>query len=398
MENIQLQGKNERLEYLDFLRGIAVLGLLFMNMPYMGAFDTGYVQHDPSLLSDDIMLSIRAFLFDGRFRSLFCMLFAIGLFIQFKSYQSKNLNFYIILKSRLNWLLVFGLLHCIFIWSGDILILYALCGFYLLRYLDEPTDKLFRKGKLFFTIGIVIFTLECLLWSYLDTPIVRDSAQFLETYDTLNEGYGATLVINLFTALFYILTFPVLSLFYLCGVMMLGLALFKSGQLQNGFSQKHVRLLFVITIVVSTTAACLSIFTPGIGQYLDEVLGSVSGLAMALLIWHWVITTRLYSSLNIISIAIKHVGTMAFTFYIFQSITGTMLLRYLYPEWNLSFDLIDYVGLALSLIVIQLVVALIYKRVFHQGPLEYIWRRLVNRVRLSQISESGVITDSNNGM
>ena len=75
-----------------------------------------------------------------------------------------------------------------------------------------------------------------------------------------------------------------------------------------------------------------------------------------------------------------------------------MLLRYLYPEWNLSFDLIDYVGLALSLIVIQLVVALIYKRVFHQGPLEYIWRRLVNRVRLSQISESGVITDSNNGM
>jgi len=374
-------GNRERIEYLDFLRGIAVLGLLFMNIPFMGAFETGYVRHDPAIMSDNLMLTLSNFFFDGRFRSLFCLLFAIGLFLQSQSYQRQNLNTYVSLKSRLNWLLLFGLIHCTFIWSGDILILYALSGFYLMRRLDWPAERLMQKGKLFFLIGIGISVLEALAWTYFETPITRDSTKFIETYEMLNEGYTYTIMVNFFIGVFYIVTFPILSLFYIGGVMMLGLGLFKSGELRNGFSQQQTRILLAITVSFSSIAAYLTVFQPQTGRYIAEIISFVSGLSMALLIWHWVIKSRLYEQTNLIVIAIKRVGTMAFTFYITQSIAGTLLLRYLYPEWNLSFNLVDYFMLALTLVVIQLIIALVYKQMFRQGPLEFLWRKLVRHVQ-----------------
>ena len=368
----------ERLPYLDFLRGVAVLGLLFMNLPHMGLFELGYVNHTPALFSDQVADGVKAVFLDGRFRSLFCLLFGIGLYLQSQSYQMKGLQHKAILKSRIGWLLVFGFIHCVFIWPGDILIMYALCGYYLYERLDYSAEKLWRRGRLFFLIGIVLMLAMTLLVSIAEETPTRDSESFTQAYEMLTSGYGTYVIQNLMVAGATVLLFLLFALWSLGGVMLIGIALFKSGKLVNGFTGKEVVFLLTATILVSAIDIYTSLY---VTWFRDELgfFGSISGLTMALLIWQLVLKTKVYAKSNFLVTSVKRVGGMALSFYIFQSLVMTTVFRVLYPEWNLSFTQIDYLLLALAFILLQLIIAYVYKGIFNQGPLEYLWRKLVSK-------------------
>ncbi|QOL26805.1 DUF418 domain-containing protein [Thalassotalea sp. LPB0316] len=382
--------QGNRILYLDFLRGIAVLGLLLMNMPSMGIPEMGYVSYEPDLLGDKIYSLFQALFFDGRFRSLFCLLFSIGLYLQYLSYQNKNLNSYVILKSRLNWLLVFGLIHCIFLWPGDILILYALTGMYLMSKLDWPAKKLIKRGLTFFAIGLIISAAQLsLIEYYSEGPTTRHSTEYLEALAVIKGSYWEVLKVNTLMAFAYVITFPILALFYFGGVMMLSLGLYKSGQLQHGFNQKQLFLLIIITLVFSTIDAYFAVFRPDIHYMMTGLIGSISGLSMALLIWHLVLTLKLADSTAWLSTCLQRTGRMAFSFYILQSIVMAGIFRYLFPELNETFTLTDYALVSVSFILLQMLIANRYLRHFKQGPLEKLWRYLVRRsmIKASQSTE-----------
>ena len=381
-----MEWSGERLAYLDFLRGFAVLGLLLMNITHMGLFEVGYAHFEPSLFSDRLVEAIKAVLFDGRFRSLFCLLFGIGLYLQSLSYQKRDLASYPILKTRVRWLLVFGLLHCILIWPGDILILYALSGLYLIGRLDWSSRKLLSKGKLYFGIGILITALETFAYWYFDQPINRDSAAFTEAYNAMLSGYGERVIVNAAVALIYIVSYPVLAFFYIVGVMLIGIGLFKNGKLTQGFESKEVSQLIWVTLLVSAINAYLALFYSDLNSYFGMLLGSVSGLTMALLIWHWVLKTKVFDSDNLLVAACKRVGGMALTFYILQSLAMTMLLQVLNPDWILTFTQFDYMKLAVGFIFVQLLLGYLYKQYFKQGPLEFVWRKVVEK-KVKRLSE-----------
>ena len=377
--NIAMEQKT-RLPYLDLLRGIAVLGLLFMNLPGMGIPDMGYVRLQPDLLSDQIIATIQSLFFDGRFRTLFCLLFGIGLYLQYQSYRRKELNAYVILKSRLKWLFLFGLIHCVFIWPGDILIMYALSGLYLYSKLEWSAEKLIKRGTVFFAVGLVIMSLEVFLTEYFrEEALTRSSAEYLEALSIVKGSYLDIVIVNLVFALAYILTFPILILFYIGGTMMLGLGLFKSGKLQYGFDNKELIILIVVTVVVSGFDAIFAFAWPEIRQSFITMPGTISGFSMALLIWHFVLKLDLANSKAWLSQALQKVGRMAFTLYISQSLVMAGLFRYAYPEWNETFVLLDYMAITLGFTLFQLVFASWYLNNFQQGPLEKLWRNLVNK-------------------
>lgn len=380
-----------RIVSLDFLRGIAVLGLLLMNIVSMGAVEIGYVRFEPDLLSDKIIAGIQVALFDGRFRSLFCILFAIGLYLQSLSYQRDQLNSYVILKSRIHWLLIFGLIHCIFIWPGDILILYALTGLYIVSKLDWPAEKLLKRGFIFFVIGMVILVAEVLFLT--DAPLTRGEEAYQELLSGVHEGYLYYLILNAFLAVIYIVTFPILSLFYFAGVMFLGLGLYKSGRLQQGFNRKEVNSLVILTLLFSIVDVYWAV--KGLHPEMRGVIGSASGLTMALLIWHIVIKSNLAERMGWLSQALQRTGRMAFTSYILQSIVMVSLFRFIYPQWIESFSLIDYMQVAACFIIFNLVFAYYYFDVFKQGPLEKLWRYLVNKTYNKQKAEYAITQQEN---
>jgi len=372
-----------RLAYIDFLRGVAVLGLLLLNAPFMGLIELGYVPTEPVAQSDYVVATINSLFLDGRFRSLFCLLFGIGIYLQFNSYARKGYIPKNLLMSRLQWLLAFGIAHCTFIWNDDILILYALSGFFLLKRMEWSAEQQFKKGLMFFAIGMLITFAEVgamVLWG---ESMVRGSESFNDAYATLTLPYYETVIRNLFFAVLYIVTFPLLSLFYLCGVMLIGIGLFRSGKLQTGFDKSELKVLWLVTVVFSLFSVVSLFYDFRFWQNFVMSFTSVSGLSMALLIWHYVVTSELYSNNGWLVSSIRKVGTMALSFYILQSLVFTTLLRYLMPELILNSSLHVYSLMALAFVFVQLVLASVYKQCFNQGPLEYIWRRLANRERVS---------------
>ena len=374
-----------RLSYLDFLRGIAVLGLLLMNAPLMGIVDVGgYLPISEMSASDSIVRGVNAIFFDGRFRSLFCVLFGIGLYLQFNSYQNKGLDPHSILKTRLKWLFLFGFLHAVLIWFGDILMLYAMSGAVLLSKMNDSAESLIKRGIIWFLIGVVILAVFSIFAITAEPEVIRGSEEYLAGLAVTTSGYFNDWLSNLVVAFAFVLSFPFVSVFYLCGPMMIGIGLFKAGYLKTGFDKPTLIGLFIATIIVAAIDFFLAVYHLDLWLKVANILGSLSGFTMALMIWHFVLISKVHEKSGLLVMAIRRVGEMALTFYIMQSVIVTLLLQVIFPEWLETFSLVNYMLLSFAVMALQLVIALLYKRPDNQGPLEFLWRKLVNRSIIKQ--------------
>ncbi len=132
--------QKERIVILDALRGIAILGILLMNIPGFALPDP--VILDPSVLNEWGTINYKTWYFiewfmEGSQRALFSLLFGAGI-ILFISRQEKKIEglwpadyFY----RRQLWLLLFGLFHgFILLWFWDILFNYACLGMILFAF------------------------------------------------------------------------------------------------------------------------------------------------------------------------------------------------------------------------------------------------------------------------
>jgi uncharacterized protein len=93
---------------IDVIRGLAVLGILFINIYFFGNAISGYASHESNPLHDILVELFSNFFIEGRFISLFSMLFGVGLAIQFDRLSAQNRDAYQLVKSRLKWLVISG--------------------------------------------------------------------------------------------------------------------------------------------------------------------------------------------------------------------------------------------------------------------------------------------------
>jgi uncharacterized protein len=123
----------ERLRMLDVLRGCALLGILLMNIPYFGMPAAAYAQLHKWGGDDGANLwtfFVQWTLFEGKMRALFSILFGAGiiLFVEHATARRDTVGVADLYVRRMLWLMLFGILHAWFIWYGDILYPYAICG------------------------------------------------------------------------------------------------------------------------------------------------------------------------------------------------------------------------------------------------------------------------------
>ncbi len=143
--------QSERIIILDSLRGIAILGILLMNI---GSFGLPGFSHDPSIVGETGLnyntWYYVSLLFDGTQRALFSMLFGAGIILFVRSAENKSTGIkpadYFFRRQL--WLLVFGLFDIfILLWSGDILLDYALWGMVLFTFRNlSPKALLIAAG------------------------------------------------------------------------------------------------------------------------------------------------------------------------------------------------------------------------------------------------------------
>jgi uncharacterized protein len=182
----------ERLPVLDILRGFALLGILIMNMP--GFSSSMFAEADGShlwtSLLDQRAEQLRDMLFSGKFNSMFSLLFGIGFTIQFARMEQRDpANATRLYLRRLIVLAVFGVVHAVVFWTGDVLHVYALLGLVLVLGLRRVSDR-----------GIVALIVACLVYPALSgvlrvlvitKDIVAERVRVAQAFEASNNAaYG----------------------------------------------------------------------------------------------------------------------------------------------------------------------------------------------------------------
>lgn len=125
---------SERYVILDALRGFALLGICMANFPEFSLFT--FLKPEaaaalPTAAIDRFVRYLTYVFVDGKFYTLFSLLFGIGFSLIITHAMQKGADGFRIFYRRMTVLAVIGFLHLMFIWSGDILMLYALLGLLL---------------------------------------------------------------------------------------------------------------------------------------------------------------------------------------------------------------------------------------------------------------------------
>lgn len=133
---------SERITVLDTLRGFALFGILIGNLSIFAGWHIMTSEQRealPTAALDSILKFFEVALVTGKFYTVFAFLFGIGFAIQMARASARGATFIRRYVRRLLILLGIGLVH-LYIWSGDILVIYALCSFLLLLF-RERSDR-----------------------------------------------------------------------------------------------------------------------------------------------------------------------------------------------------------------------------------------------------------------
>lgn len=151
----------ERIEIIDILRGSALFGILAANMrafnsPLAAYFDHSLMWQD---LPDRIAQSIVDVFISGKFITIFSFLFGLGFAVMMDRAEARGVTKRRFYLRRLAVLLVFGLVHAILFWYGDILAAYALMGFVLFLFRRSSQRKVLIWGFLFYSWPLFVAAL-----------------------------------------------------------------------------------------------------------------------------------------------------------------------------------------------------------------------------------------------
>src|SRR5688572_12803275 len=191
-EPVRPVGANERIEILDILRGFALLGILTVNMTaFSWPYEYMHWQREYwDSRADAVADWLIRFLAEGKFYPLFSFLFGLGAAIQMERADCRGAPFAARYCRRLFVLLAIGIAHALFIWDGDILVSYALCGLLLLPFRKRhPRTILIWAFACLFIPALLILLSWALLAGLSFVPEMAAAIQkgFDEQYGTYEE-------------------------------------------------------------------------------------------------------------------------------------------------------------------------------------------------------------------
>lgn len=380
LQQQSLQGNKLSLEparnaNIDSIRGLAVLGILFINIYFFGNGYLGYANHESVPLHDTLTMLFSNFFLEGRFISLFSILFGVGLAIQYDKLSTQGGDAYKAMKSRLKWLLLFGAIHAVFIWYGDILFTYALGGFVALCYLKLDNRKLIKKSVMFITIPLFLMTIISLFAP--EEPIIRGTALFEEDVSIWSAAYSEQLMMQFIIFIGILVITPFTTMWMAAGLMLLGVMLYRKGVFEKGFSQKQLVVFALSTILLSAVDSLCSLAADPKLASLSMTIVMASAIPMALIYLHLVV--KLCQNRASVLAPLQKVGRLAFSLYILQSVCGVLLFRHFAPTLTSTLDRPEYMLIAIGFSIFQVMLASIYLKYFNQGPLEWLWRRLASQ-------------------
>jgi uncharacterized protein len=186
----------ERIDTLDFIRGLAVMGILAANIVAFGQPIDAYMY--PAAFKVDAgdpggwMWIVQFILIDGKMRGLFTLLFGAGMYLFMEKAWARGATRKL-QAWRLAILMAFGMIHFFFIWPGDILFYYALFGFIALPCLKWSVKTQLWIGLAGYMLGVLPNAGLTMPWLIVDTAFGESSPEMLAQRKEMIAGIDQTL-------------------------------------------------------------------------------------------------------------------------------------------------------------------------------------------------------------
>jgi uncharacterized protein len=385
--------REDRIIYLDILRGWAVLGILAVNAATF-AWPSA-IEFDPTLArpwagsAPDITGQWVVDVFFGdKFRSLFSMLFGVSIFLIGGERHDAAKG--PVLHRRLLWLGLFGAIHGAAIWMGDILLHYAYCGLIAMLARSWSGRRLILVGGglnlLFALLSALALWAQGAFAGQADAgggnPFAMTPEDIQAVIAAYQSGWPGAQIENL-KAWLLLQTFSIFLAPITIALMWLGLGLFKTGFFTGRAP------VWVYLLLAALAAGNLAFFGPNAWMDANAAAGQTPSAGMAGIggSFAWIITLGYVSvlilmtrfGLGVITRRLAPVGQMAFTNYLTQSLIMASLF---YLPWApLTFGDLAWGPAGLWMLVggiwvTQLIWSPLWLSRFEMGPLEWLWRGL----------------------
>jgi uncharacterized protein len=418
MQNTPSPASGERIAALDITRGVAVLGILLLNIV---GFGLPYAYEDPTNAggAEGLNLAawrINALFFEGTMRGLFAILFGASALLFLERARRRNADsptkYYF---RRMLWLGVFGLIDgYLLLWDGDILFYYSVVGCLLFLFRNWSTRRLLIAAGVTVILQFSVTAYEYVSYQNLRTlaldaqyaemqgrPLTREQREALGAFEEQHQDFKPAdsqlqaavdaMRFSYSSAFEYIRarTFYVQTTFFIqhglgdsLALMLLGMALLRSGLLTAEAPPRVYQLMalmgYGVGLAVNTRevlqleAADFSVDAL-MNVYLTYDLGRIpmtlGHLGLILLACQSPAFARFKS-------ALAATGKMALTNYLAQSV----ICLFLFTGAGLSFygqlQRHQLYYIVLLVWMLQLWWSTLWLRHFQYGPTEWLWRRL----------------------
>lgn len=371
----------QRIAMLDCARGIAILGILLMNITAFGLPKAAYLNpaYAGSITRGEAWTwAVLDMVAQVKFLTLFALLFGGGLALLLPRRTRW-------IRARLFWLMGFGLLHAIFFWDGDILLDYGLVGLLCLGLIRQaPSDRnVIATGIVLYLAGVVLLLVFQLLLgsqppSRFWLPDIANRV-YEHYWQTVGGPEAWRERVNLLHG--SLLAMASQYGWQLAGTMLIGAGLMRNGWLAGHRAPAHYRrmaLWLIPTGLIINLPAVVAQWQLGwdyrwcgfLLQMPREISAPFQALGyVALLYGFW---PRLADK-TVIRL-LSNVGRMALTNYLLQTLLCTLLFNLL--GLFKAYDRLQLMMFVPAVWLVNMAVSALWLRHFRQGPMESVWRHL----------------------
>jgi uncharacterized protein len=382
---------SERILFIDILRGMALFGILAANMrafvaPIDAYGDIGALFHSRA----DVLAQwfIDTFV-QGKFITIFSFLFGMGFAIQLSRAEARGVKFLSFYPRRLLALALFGLIHGILIWAGDILLTYAFSGAILLLFRNRQQKTLLWWAGSLLALPIVVPSIFLMIYFSRFRPAWMapkppDLKTFYHVIDIYAHGTVRQIMAQNWVEFKHQLPTTLFAI-YATSLFLLGMWVWRAGIVQRldayqPILKKVCAWCIPIGLLLDGYSATVFAIVPhgqfsvlawsaGVAYFPGTHIlaaGYVSGLALLFLHENWRRALTPFAA----------VGRTALTNYLMQSVLCTLFF------YHYTTGLFGRIGPALALIptvilyCAQVVISNQWLKHYRFGPMEWLWRGL----------------------
>ena len=359
----------ERAPSLDALRGLALFGVLLVNLvtAFRVSLFEQFLPAPPSSVADHAVARIITIALEFKAYTLFAFLFGVGLAAQRERTTSRGTAFGPYVTRRLVMLLAIGLFHMFVVWNGDILTLYAVTGL-----LAAPLLRLPMRALVPLSLALFVVQVLPIPWP---TPFVSYAAM-TDHIARARQVYGFGTFGEVFAFRIHE-TRPIAALLLWIVPRTLALHLLGASAWRAGIFRGERHALVVAIAALGVLVGGASMWTIDAGVPLRgwrELVSGWGAIALALgyaglvvLAFH---RERAARALSLVA----PLGRMALTSYLTQSIVlGTLFYGYGYGLFG-RLGVARAAEIGVALYVAQAVLSALWLRRYRFGPVEWVWR------------------------